>query len=265
MDRTTKRFSRTLAAVAPALYLASNAPPAAASGAPGDVAVTAPASRLQPSGPDDLAITSEEAAATATAGPNDEPDPGPYFVATEAGDDAPVNLTIAGSTGSGDRQAACGAAYKPRGGSLIPPDGGWLIYWDAPGPGYEVRGMRGVECLGGRKNYYVSYGNVKRYTKYDAQYGRRVVTKSGLVYEGCKKEPAHDRFWCDFSSNRSKPSRLVPNKSSQYLWMVLRQWAHHTARTQATCSASIVGLWVNTSTLSDASAKCAQAGPYRPG
>jgi hypothetical protein len=91
-----------------------------------------------------------------------------------------------------------------------------------------------------------------------------VVTKSGLVYEGCLKQDANDRFWCDFSSNRSKPSRLAPSRSSQYFWTVLRSWSSHTAKTTGACAADIVGVWVGASDLQDVAIDCVEAGPYRP-
>lgn len=180
------------------------------------------------------------------------PDPGPYFAPGEAM----------------PRAAACmGDQYQVRGGSLVPPDNGKLVYWDAGGAGYEVRYMNGIECLGDGDSYFIDYGNTAHESGYSSSYGRRIVTKQGAVYEGCKRNDPTNRYWCDFSANRNgtRPSRLVPDKSSVYFWRVLREWTQHTATTTASCGKAIVGLWVGTDTITGVGTACYQKGPYTPG
>lgn len=214
-------------------------------------------------------IESEHGVTVTKAGPSGGEDPGPYFSLPEGEPDSSSRGVVPAEesdTKQSFAAAACmGAEYQVRGGSLIPPYGGWLVYWDAPGAGYEVRGMRGIECLGDDRNYTVTYSGTEEASAYNSTVGRKVVTKTGMVYEGCRKEDQYDRYWCDFSANRSKPSRLTPDVNDQYWWRVFRDWGSYQATTTASCAGNIVGLWVGYTNLFTVGASCIEAGPYNPG
>lgn len=71
-----------------------------------------------------------------------------------------------------------------RGGSLIPPNDGKLILWDAPGAGYSVRRMFGIECLGDNQDFDFMESDAFKDSGFVQNYGRNVVTDSGMFFEG---------------------------------------------------------------------------------
>jgi hypothetical protein len=202
-----------------------------------------------------------------------------------AGDDAPVGpLVLPGklppdakaqpaekaAPAAGPVAAAangwCGSMFQLRGGSLVPPYDGRLVYWDAPGPGYEVRRIIGAECLNDNQNFSFQQADAFKVSDYNSTYGRRVVHKDGWILEGCSLVNippfGASQYQCDFKSNQTY--RLTPQRSSAFFRERLKNWAMQTVQNQGQCATTIIGNWVGTNDLNDVGVDCIDNGPINP-
>lgn len=200
-----------------------------------------------------------------------------------AGDDAPVaplgparvapdersQSLISRSAGQPATAAAaawCGSMFQLRGGSLVPPYDGKVVYWDAPGSGYEVRRIIGAECLGDNQNFTFQQSDGFKSSGYNSTYGRRVVHKDGWIFEGCTLATIPPfgvtQYQCDFKSQQNY--RLTPQTTSAFFRERLRNWAAQTAQNQGSCATTIIGTWVGTNDLGDVGVACIDNGPVDP-
>lgn len=159
----------------------------------------------------------------------------------------------------------CGAWFSVRGGSLVPPNDGKLVYWNAPGNGWEVRRVLGAECLGDSQNFSFQAQEAFKVSDFNSTFGRRVFHEGGWNFEGCRLLSVPfgiSQYECDFKTQDLH--RLTPTTSGAFWRTRLRNWATQTAQNQGACAATIIGTWVGTSTLADAGAACIDNGPINP-
>ena len=154
-----------------------------------------------------------------------------------------------------------GDYYQPRGGSLVPPYDGTLVYWDAPGSGFEEAHLMGVECLGDNRDFQIGYGNVYKNSG-NTQYGHAVVDTSGLQYEGCFLTGPRVTI-CDFKVD-GHSRKLTATLGSNYARSVLKNWASYQASYLVACGSDIVGEWTEQKDLTDLATDCIDYGPFDP-
>lgn len=207
---------------------------------------------------------------------------------SEVGDDTPVPpppLAAAPSdkVGSADQSRASAASgqtisaasvelcygtwFRPRGFNLTPSPDHQIIWYDAPGSGYEIRRLLGMECFGDNQNFTFANADGFKASGFNSTYGRRVVHKDGWVFEGCQSVVIQpfgvSQYQCDFKASGGV-YKLNLQKSGAFWRERLRNWSTQTVQSQGQCATTIVGLWVGTNDLNDVAVDCIDNGPINP-
>lgn len=157
--------------------------------------------------------------------------------------------------------------FPVRGCSLVPADQGWKNEMCVGGNGaYECREVAGHPSLNlaPDTNWEVYKDGMNKFSNYSSTYGMSMVDNGGNQFEGClgwtQVDPAQHQghsylSFCDYKMANSGPLHTVSNASG-YFYGVLRNWAYHTATSDAACAASIVGTWNGTNDWSDVGINC---------
>jgi len=161
-----------------------------------------------------------------------------------------------------------GTWFRPRGFNLYPGFSADTkkIYFDPTGnwrDGYELRRVLGMECFGDFANWNVPSSNVFKGSSSLTEFGSQLLMTNGQVYEGCYWISPNNSYNCDFKIDGA-PSKLTPSVSSEYWWMVLKNWSYYQAQFLIDCGGNLIGGWNQTSTLADITNSCIEYGPFNP-
>lgn len=219
--------------------------------------------------PGSVSLGGDEPVATSQSDTRAAPVPPPPYLAPPLGafpngvdangDDISAHMEpipVPGTT----RSAPQDSMYPARGFSVVPPNDGTFVCYRHRNENYLCRVLQGVEKLGDDEDYVVASNLLVSKSGYDDTFGRSLVAKSGILYEGCKvKDPDHYR--CDFRSVR-QVSSLIPHSQDGYEWRTFEERANATATSISTCGAKTMGVWLNANSITDAAQACASDGPY---
>ena len=175
-------------------------------------------------------------------------------------DDGNVEGSVQALLGTG---TGCVTSYfPPRGASLVPPYDGKLIYYDALGPGYQLRRLDGVECLGDARNFQIGLDQVFK-SSVLTQYGASLVHDAGYEFEGCF-QTGPGPWTCDFKVSGHSRRLTASQNGVAYARRVLEQWSSYQLHYLGACGTSIVGLWTGQHDLNDVATSCVDFGPFQP-
>jgi hypothetical protein len=105
---------------------------------------------------------------------------------------------------------------------------------------YLCRIVAGVEETGDRRNFFIPDEDALDDSDDESgRFGRQLVARDGIMFEGCKRWRSGDWF-CDYASRR--PVSRKHYDSDGYVLKVFWAWQSHT-RGQAGCALAINAFW----------------------
>jgi hypothetical protein len=108
--------------------------------------------------------------------------------------------------------------------------------WD--GEGYACRIVSGYEETGDRRNFLVRSQDGLSNGSHP-QFGHELVTRGGIVYEGCRPWRNGD-FHCDYATRKQVSDKDFGSKG--WVARVFWKWENY-MEDQVGCAAAITGLW----------------------
>jgi len=161
-----------------------------------------------------------------------------------------------------------GVFFPLRGCSFAPPSTGWQSESCYGKDGaYDCREIIGHPdlALSPRKNFVAYKSGVLAY-RATPQYGTEIVTKGGLILEGCfnswVQTPVVNGQWdyltnCDYKRTSHNGMKRYPRATAgDQFFSTLRWWGGNLYDGEFTCASNIVGMWTGAASGSDVVINC---------